>query len=76
MPKYFYKILLDNSGGNTKIIAFLVPHEASNKPLYEYVVSVDELEKRTGIDFFPALDDTKENKLEAMTTYKQWSFRN
>ncbi|MCH2196198.1 DNA/RNA non-specific endonuclease [Kordia sp.] len=76
VPKYFYKILLDNSGGNTKIIAFLVPHEASNKPLYEYVVSVDELEKRTGIDFFPALDDTKENKLEAMTTYKQWSFRN
>ncbi|WP_298516917.1 DNA/RNA non-specific endonuclease [uncultured Kordia sp.] len=76
VPKYFYKILLDNAGGNTKIIAFLVPHEASNKPLYEFVVSVDELEKRTGIDFFPALDDAKENKLEAMTTYKQWSFRN
>ncbi len=75
VPKYFYKVLLDNSGGNTKIIAFLVPHKTSNKPLYEYVVSVDELEKRTGIDFFPELDDAKENKLEAMTTYKQWSFR-
>ncbi|AXG68275.1 nuclease [Kordia sp. SMS9] len=75
VPKYFYKILLDNSGGNTKIIAFLLPHKVSNKPLYEYVVSVDELEKRTGIDFFPELDDAKENKLEAMTTYKQWSFR-
>lgn len=75
VPKYFYKVLLDNANGNTKIIAFLVPHKASNKPLYEFVVSVDELEKRTGIDFFPALEDAKENKLEAMTTYKQWSFR-
>ncbi|EDP98246.1 DNA/RNA non-specific endonuclease [Kordia algicida OT-1] len=75
VPNYFYKILLDNSGGSTKIIAFLVPHKDSDKPLYEFVVSVDELEKRTGIDFFPELEDTKENKLEAMTTYKQWSFR-
>ena len=75
VPNYFYKILLDNSGGNTKIIAFLMPHKESNKPLYEFVVSVDELEKRTGIDFFPGLEDAKENTLEAMTTYKEWSFR-
>jgi len=75
VPNYFYKILLDNSGGNTKIIAFLMPHKESNKPLYEFVVSVDEIEKRTGIDFFPELDDSKENKLEAASTYKQWSFR-
>lgn len=75
VPNYFYKILLDNTEGNTKMIAFLLPHQDSNKPLYEYVVSVDEIEQRTGIDFFPELEDAKENKLEAMTTYKQWSFR-
>jgi endonuclease G len=75
VPNYFYKILLDNSSGNTKMIAFLMPHKKSNKPLYEFVVSVDEIEKRTGIDFFPELDDSKENTLEAVTTYKQWSFR-
>lgn len=75
VPKYFYKILLDNSGGNTKTIAFLLPHQESDKPLYEFVVSVDELEQRTGIDFFPAMEDAKENRLEAMTTYKNWSFR-
>lgn len=75
VPNYFYKILLDNDQGKTKIIAFLIPHKASDRPLYEYVVAVDELEKRTGIDFFPNLDDAKENKLEAMTTYKEWSFR-
>lgn len=75
VPNYFYKILLDNTGGNTKMIAFLIPHQEVDKPLYEYVVSVDDIEERTGIDFFPALEDDKENRLEAMKTYKQWSFR-
>ena len=36
---------------------------------------VDEIEKLTGIDFFPKLDDAIEQKLEASSDYKQWSFR-
>lgn len=51
-----------------------MPHEESNKPLYEFVVSVDTIEKLTGIDFFPELDDETENKLEALSSYKGWSF--
>jgi endonuclease G len=35
---------------------------------------VDELEKRTGIDFFYNLPDEIENKLEKQTDYKMWSF--
>lgn len=75
VPNYFYKILLDNQNGNTKMIAFLVPHKESNKPLYEFVVSVDTIEQLTGIDFFSQLEDQKENSLEANTNYKNWSFR-
>jgi endonuclease G len=56
------------------MIAFLMPHENSNKPLYEFVVSVDSIEKLTGIDFFPELDDSIEDKLEASSSYKGWSF--
>lgn len=74
VPKYFYKILLDGSRGEFKMIGFLMPHEKSNAPLYQFVVSVDEIEKRTGIDFFPALPDEIENKLEAQSNYKDWSF--
>ncbi|MFD0863710.1 DNA/RNA non-specific endonuclease [Sungkyunkwania multivorans] len=75
IPKYFYKVLLDNSGGRTKMIAFLLPHAASDRPLYEFVVSVDSIEKRTGIDFFPQLEDGKEARLEAKSDYKEWSFQ-
>lgn len=72
VPKYFYKVLLTKD--KTRMVAFLVPHEKSNKPLYKFVVSVDELEQKTGINFFPKLEDTTENKLEASKDYKGWSF--
>ena len=74
VPNYFYKILLDNSRGEYKVIAFLVPHEDSNKPLYQFVVSVDVIEAQTGIDFFPKLPDGLENRLEKGSDYKGWSF--
>ena len=56
------------------MIGFLVPHENSNQPLYEFVVSVDEIEKMTGIDFYPNLSDEIENQLESQSDYKKWSF--
>lgn len=72
VPDYFYKVLLTKDG--TKMIGFLVPHKESNKPLYEFVTSVDVIEKMTGIDFFPNLDDSIETELEKSTDYKKWSF--
>ena len=72
VPNYFYKVLL--SKDSSKMIGFLVPHEDSNQPLYEFVVSVDEIEKMTGIDFYPKLEDTIENQLESKSDYKGWSF--
>lgn len=72
VPNYFYKILLTKDG--LRMVAFLVPHKDSNKPLYEFVTSVDVIEKMTGIDFFPKLEDEMENKLEMNSDYKDWSF--
>ena len=74
VPNSFYKVLLDKSRGEFKAIAFLVPHEDSDKPLYEFVISIDELEQKTGLDFFPKLDDAIETKLEKTSDYKSWSF--
>ncbi|WP_243652143.1 DNA/RNA non-specific endonuclease [Mariniflexile fucanivorans] len=75
VPNQFYKVLIDTNSGHVKMIAFLMPHENSNKPLYDFVVSVDSIEALTGIDFFPELEDALENKLEASSSYKDWSFK-
>lgn len=74
VPNYFYKVLLDLSSDNPRMIAFLVPHQNSNRPLYEFVVSTDELERLMGIDFYPHLPDEIENNLEKNADYKGWSF--
>jgi len=75
VPNAFYKVLLDYKQPEIKAIAFLIPHKESKKPLYEFVVSIDELEEKTGIDFFYNLPDDLEKKLESSTNYKNWSFR-
>lgn len=72
VPNYFYKILMTKD--KKKMIGFLVPHEDSEKALYEFVMDVDTIEKLTGIDFFPKLPDTVENKMEQSNDYKEWSF--
>jgi endonuclease G len=74
VPKYFYKILLDYTEPEVKAIAFLVPHQESDLPLYKFVTSIDAIEKLTSIDFFPALPDDLENALESSSSYKTWSF--
>ncbi len=74
VPKYFYKVILDNSSKYPKMIAFLMPHKDTDGSLKKYVVSVDEIEKLTGIDFFKALDDSIEDKLEASSSGSGWKF--
>lgn len=74
VPNFFYKILLDYSKPKIKAIAFLVPHKNSKEALYKFTTSIDKVEKLTGIDFFPALPDDLEQKLEANSSYKNWSF--
>ena len=75
VPDYFYKIILDFHEPEIKAIAFLIPHEESKKGLYKFVTSIDYIEEITGIDFFPKIEDTLENKLEAATSYSNWNFR-
>lgn len=74
VPNYFYKVLLDNSRGKFKMIGFLVPAVDSNRPLYDFVVPVNQIEELTGIDFYPKLDDSIEENLEKSSDYKEWSF--
>jgi len=74
IPNYFYKIILDNSSETVKMIAFLIPNKPTHQSLKSFVVPVDRIEKLTGIDFFPKLDDALENGLERLAQTRQWKF--
>lgn len=75
IPKYFYKILLDNEGPERKAIAFLIPHEVSTEPLQNFVVTIDSIEAITGINFFYGLLSQKEeSSLESNSDSTKWKF--
>ncbi len=72
VPNEFYKIVVDVTDGNYKAISFIIPNRPSSQTFYEYVVSIDEIEAKTGIDFFPNLPDSIENNLEQMVDLEAW----
>jgi endonuclease G len=70
VPRYFFMALLRKSKTGYKALAFWVEHSSddrSNDALGNYVISVRELERLTGIDFFCNLPDDIENEVETTT---------
>jgi len=73
VPKYFYKVILDYQEPEIKGIGFVMANRKSKLDIYHYAVSIDSVEKLTGLDFFPALPDEFEDAMEASVTLGAWS---
>jgi len=71
VPGYYFKIIYDPTD-DPKILAFILPNEKSDRPLYDFAVTVDDAEKLTGLDFYSQLPDEIENKLEAKVQLSGW----
>ncbi|HCE42857.1 MAG TPA: DNA/RNA endonuclease [Lentisphaeria bacterium] len=72
VAKRFYKVILDNQEPELKMIAFIVPHREGLEDISIYAVTVREAERITGFDFFPALPDDIEQKLETELDLRKW----
>jgi endonuclease G len=75
IPDAFFKIVVDvdEGGGGVRVLAFLVPNRKRPPELSACLVPVDEIESRTGLDFFPDLDDGEEEALERRTPSALWN---
>ena len=71
VPEAFFKVVLCMEG-TPKAIGFIYKNGDGNRPKGDYVNSVDEVERITGIDFFPALPDEVENKVESQANPSDW----
>ena len=70
IPNYYYKALLQRRGtgdnSTYQALAIWVPHKAATgNATLDDMITIDQLEERTGIDFFPNLDDSTEQKVES-----------
>jgi len=74
VPKYYYKVILDYSNPEIKGIGFILPNEASSKPLQTYAVTIDSVEIFTGIDFYPSLPFNQEQFIESNICISCWTW--
>jgi endonuclease G len=72
VPKQFYKIVVNLDSEHPHAIAFLMPNELCEGFYEDYMVSIDEVEALTQIDFFHNLPDELENYLEKSKTSDRW----
>jgi endonuclease G len=71
VPCTFYKIAFKD-GQNPKMIGFIMANTGSSLALKSFAVPIDEIERRTGLDFFPQLEDALEGQLEGRVNLGGW----
>jgi len=72
VPAYFYKVIADNELPQIKGIAFIMPNAGSSLPLETYAVTIDSIERLTGINFFPQLSFEDEKLIESAINIADW----
>jgi endonuclease G len=66
VPSHFYKVVLALEGERKTLYAAILPNvERVKEELNEFATTVDEVERRAGLDFFAGLEDCEERALES-----------
>ena len=71
IPEAFFKVILRLKPKPTAI-GFVVRNDEGKKKKDQYVNTVDDVERITGIDFFPFLEDSVEDIVEASLNIDNW----
>jgi endonuclease G len=74
VPNYYYKVILDMHSKPHQAIGFVMENASASGDLSKFAVSVDSVERFTGIDFFPSLEDATENTLEKTVCTSCWTW--
>lgn len=74
VPEKFFKVILITSTKPARAIGYIFENNSSDRP-YK-VHSIDEVEKITGMDFFPNLPDKIEDLVESRYEASDWRWYN
>ena len=72
IPEMYFKVIIDNSGGKKRGVAFLVPNGNCTYPIMSYATSIDVVERLTGLNFFSMLNKESVVELEESYSEKDW----
>lgn len=72
-PQAVYKIIAWKTvDGRLTARGFIIPQEATGTDLPSFLKSIDEIEERTGLDFFPDMDEGEQEELESRRFAALW----
>ena len=71
VPTHYYKVIFDLTPPR-KMIGFILPNEGSDEPLAVFAVTVDAVEKATGLNFFSKVPKDEQERLERTISVKAW----
>lgn len=71
VPDAFFKVVL-RMGKRPAALGFIYPNDGTHHKMSHYVMTVDEVERETGIDFFYNLPDDIEQSVEAACDFSKW----
>lgn len=73
VPQGFFKVFLRRDGEEWHSIGFVMENKSQSRPLMTYAMSVDEVEEKTGIDFFYKLPSNIEYVVEKELDFSLWT---
>lgn len=71
VPEAFFKVIL-RLNPKPAAIGFVIRNSEEKKKKDHFINTVDDVERITGIDFFPTLPDSIENEVEAFANIGDW----
>lgn len=74
VPNMFYKIIARKHNNTINTISFLIPNEPQSASLKAFIVSVDDIEQGTQIDFFNKLPTLQQDLFEKNKSNSGWKF--
>ncbi len=75
VPSAFFKVLLAPYATPMRAIGFVYPNMKCDGNMEAYAVSVDDVEKMSGFDFFSSLPDEIEDDIESVVSFRDWNKR-
>jgi endonuclease G len=72
IPDAFYMIIVDESDGRVRAESFIFPQEPVSAQLDSYLVTISEIERRTGLDFFSEIPADAQRTLESHLVARAW----
>lgn len=72
VPSGFYKVVISLKKGEEKGIGFIYDNDCERQTMEDVCCSIDDVEKRVGINFFPTVDEDVQRRIEMKSNLREW----